>query len=1133
MADSAETIGAVQITIGADLTDLQTGFDQATTGAQNAGQSIASAFTASVTGIADFDAALKQAVSTSTDAASSIEAVGTAASGSVEDVAGLGDALRSTGASADGAASSTSGFGDAVESAGSAAAGATPDVEGLGGAAEQAGAASGEATSGLGELVAAGLELGGIVIGVEALKDLATEAIESYTNVQQATIAITQLTGSAQEATGIIEGLRDVALSDALSFPNLVSAEQRMIAFGFSVQTIPAALQAAADAAAATGKGFDSVTAAMDRMSLSGTASARMLASLGLSMNDLASVMGVDVSQVAAAFKAMDPSDRLVVIEEAMGKFDGAAAAMATSIAGEWQNLKTQTDFALEGIGAALAPLADVVLPAAATAVNTFASAWSAAMQVLSTVGTAVASVGSWLHDELLVPIQQQIEQVPLAKSVWNTFISTIEQYNTYALVAAGIKGIANEITTLTGGFDGLNGTIVAATQHFNSMATVFAGGKAASDAWGASVNLAALAAAGLGDQIPPVTAAMQRAVTAATNASDTYNTATAAYNALKAAYESGQTVLNGVVVTADAVAAAHTAMASAAKAAGVNLQNMAAIAKDSQAAINMLGGSTGDLQRFIQMLDAEYNVNTTSTALAMMAASTFGIQMMTTASQIQAVENVSHNFGIQIMQQPSELQVLGQALSDAQGKLTAAASAYDTGTGSAKAYLKAQQEVTNAQQAFDVALAESNANWSGGTDAVSLYTSILAGAKAKLNDVTQAYLNQQATAQQLLSAQKAVTSAQNELNTAMGKGTASVGTTTGAVGALNTTMAATPSLASSVVTAFNSIGAAAVSAAAGVNSLGAAIDAATSGASMGSSGAMPSGFSASVSADDPAITGQTINGQFYPIWGRGWAAGKFVGSKALGIYGPDNPPPAVMTSTASSTTAGATTATTAGGIDNSPIVVTPINTTGTTTGISTTTATVAGAVGTAVTTSGATLIDEDSSGTLYGQLSDIANLLGGASGTSASTAASIASMATATASTDAATIAAADLSASATTASTAATAALTGTLMTLPTAVQQLAAAATTLAATAGKSALSTPVSLSGVPTVISTTVTGGGGTSGLGSVITLGQPTTGASGSSYNFNFANANFAGSGVTPQSVQLAVTQALRTAGARF
>ena len=332
-------------------------------------------------------------------------------------------------------------------------------------------------------MVTAGLELGGIVVGVEAVKELGEEALTAYASVQQATIAITQMTGSAQEATGIIEGLKDVAMSDALSFPNLVTAEQRMIAFGFSIQQIPGALQSAADAAAASGNSFDTVTNSVNRMALSGTLAARQLSTIGLTMDDVAAAAGTDSANIAAAFKAMDPTERLETIDAALDKFSGAAQAMATSVAGEWQNLKTQADFAFEDIGAALAPIANVILPAAAEAVKGFASVWQSSMEVVSTVGTAIGSVAGAINDNLITPLKNTAAEVPLVKTAWDTFISVIENYNTYALVASGVKGISNVITTLTGGFDGLNGPMVAATQHFNDLAIAAAGGKAAFDA--------------------------------------------------------------------------------------------------------------------------------------------------------------------------------------------------------------------------------------------------------------------------------------------------------------------------------------------------------------------------------------------------------------------------------------------------------------------------------------------------------------------------------------------------------------------------------------------------------------------------------------------------------------------------
>ena len=123
MADNTENIGGVNVTIGADLSDLQAGFSQAQTDAQAAGAAIADAFaSAGSTGLADFDAAIQAAVTSSDtlassadEAATAVDGAGTATDSAASDVAAFGDAADSAGSQASSAASDITEFSSAAE----------------------------------------------------------------------------------------------------------------------------------------------------------------------------------------------------------------------------------------------------------------------------------------------------------------------------------------------------------------------------------------------------------------------------------------------------------------------------------------------------------------------------------------------------------------------------------------------------------------------------------------------------------------------------------------------------------------------------------------------------------------------------------------------------------------------------------------------------------------------------------------------------------------------------------------------------------------------------------------------------------------------------------------------------------
>lgn len=237
-----------------------------------------------------------------------------------------------------------------------------------------------------------GLAILGVATGLE---EIAKEALAAYSAIQSATVSLTALTGSATAANEIIEQMKELSLSEALSFPGLVEAAQRMTAMGFELDQIPGALAAAGDAAKALDSDISSTANAMDRMALSGQATTRNLNTLGVSTADLATAMGIASDQVQEAFKNMDQSDRLNVLTSALSKFAEVGVESAQTLAGQWQNFKTQTDLVFEDLGKQLAPLAvqvlsflqDDIIPLAKYVVETAAPAFQ---QLLSVVGDAV-----------------------------------------------------------------------------------------------------------------------------------------------------------------------------------------------------------------------------------------------------------------------------------------------------------------------------------------------------------------------------------------------------------------------------------------------------------------------------------------------------------------------------------------------------------------------------------------------------------------------------------------------------------------------------------------------------------------------------------------------------------------------
>lgn len=341
--------------------------------------------------------------------------------------------------------------------------------------------AAGEAGAKLKEFVIAGLELAGIALTFEALKEAVTEIVSAFDQLQRATISLTALTGSAEQATTAIDSLKTLAIGEGLSFPSLVTAQQRMYAFGISATQIPQLLQAAANAAAVMGTDIESAASRLDRIAVSGMAAARQLTQLGLTTHDLAQAMGVADSAAAAAFKSLDQSQRVEVLIAALQKFQGVAAAVADTLSGRWQSFKTSVEVALEGVGEAIDTSLVSTVETAQESVVPGIQAMTKAFQDLASVFGPIITGGinsftQGMGDLLNVVSSGISELVTLGKSANDTGISFaqlvhyVADVTPWGLFADSIHQAAVDLNLLHASADMAAASMLVMDQRFASV---------------------------------------------------------------------------------------------------------------------------------------------------------------------------------------------------------------------------------------------------------------------------------------------------------------------------------------------------------------------------------------------------------------------------------------------------------------------------------------------------------------------------------------------------------------------------------------------------------------------------------------------------------------------------------------
>jgi hypothetical protein len=282
--------------------------------------------------------------------------------------------------------------------------------------------AAGETESKLGELLESGLELAGIALTMEAVKEAILGSLEAFGELQTATVAMTAMTGSAEEVATAMEKIPALANQIGASISSLETAFTKFTRYGVDLQAIPGVLSAIADGAMASGVGFDQAANAWERAANTGALAARSIQNMGLSVADVATAMGMTgatSAQVTAAFKAIqDQSDgttaatqRLDILLRAMPDSIQGLAASADTVNKAFNELSNTVTDAKENIGSALATLGNgVVLKGLEDAIQAVEIAFLGIINIVAEVADAVKGTVTIMIDAFTAVGQAMVD---------------------------------------------------------------------------------------------------------------------------------------------------------------------------------------------------------------------------------------------------------------------------------------------------------------------------------------------------------------------------------------------------------------------------------------------------------------------------------------------------------------------------------------------------------------------------------------------------------------------------------------------------------------------------------------------------------------------------------------------------
>ena len=448
--------GDLVITVGGDLSALETAFDQIPGLAQEAFGPIQTAI---------------QAIDLS-PLSQSADTVATSLSGLSDAAAATATGLADTGAALDAAGTSLETVANSTDDAVTATQALTPALESAAAAASDSAEASGEAASGFAEMAEQLVALGEGLAVIEVLKEFGQEALEAGAAEQSAALALQALGSSAEQAGETVESLVQMSMQLPFATADLLQTQERMQAVGIPLAQISTLMTDVAASAATMGTNLNRATMQIDNMITQGTVAATSLTRLGISVtgfvdaiNQIGGPGTASIDNFATAFKQLDQSQAIQVVELAMQGLANNIQAQAESINGQLQILKNSWEAVMVDMGQAIAPTTGMIVTGLTSIIQTV----QGAIAQFQTLPAPIVAIGAGL-----VQLAAGLGVVALAMVAFTAALGAgalaLTAFNSAAVqtplaaVSSAVTGAAVSFGEFATGLTVASGAITAAT---------------------------------------------------------------------------------------------------------------------------------------------------------------------------------------------------------------------------------------------------------------------------------------------------------------------------------------------------------------------------------------------------------------------------------------------------------------------------------------------------------------------------------------------------------------------------------------------------------------------------------------------------------------------------------------------
>lgn len=292
----------------------------------------------------------------------------------------------------------------------------------------------------------------GVIGGVTALKNFATELVNVRGQFQQLEIAFSTMLKSKEKADKLMSELVDIAAKTPFDLQGVASSAKQMIAYGSSAENVGDELVMLGNVAAGVGSQLSEIAYLYGTLRTQGRAYAvdiRQFAGRGIPIyEELAKVLGVTKDEVSGlvkegkvGFKEVEQAFKNMTSES--GIYYNLMQEQSKSLTGQLSNLGDAWDTMLNEIGKDTQGIASAGISGLKGLIENYETVGKILIGLIATYGTyKTALIVVRIAQDTLTARMELAILVTKAQTIAQKVLNTVMKANPYVLVATVLAGL-------------------------------------------------------------------------------------------------------------------------------------------------------------------------------------------------------------------------------------------------------------------------------------------------------------------------------------------------------------------------------------------------------------------------------------------------------------------------------------------------------------------------------------------------------------------------------------------------------------------------------------------------------------------------------------------------------------------